>query len=206
MKNEIINKLLHSDMAFKRRWYRYWNIVKMRLLGVKLGKGASMMNKVYVHVDEGAEVTIGSHFAINSGDNTNPLCGNTRCSIYVAKGAKLKIGNWCGISGGCLWATDDISIGNHVNIGANCVIMDGDMHNTDWRLRHDDRISEEPILFKKQPIVIGNDVWLGANCLILKGVTIGARTIIAAGSVVVKDIPEDCIAGGNPCKVIKENR
>ncbi|MCH4017747.1 MAG: hypothetical protein LKE74_04740 [Prevotella sp.] len=73
-------------------------------------------------------------------------------------------------------------------------------------MRHDDRISEEPILFKKQPIVIGNDVWLGANCLILKGVTIGARTIIGAGSVVTKDIPADCIAAGNPCEVIKINR
>lgn len=205
MKNEIINKLLHSDMAFKCRWYRYWNIVKMRLLGVKLGKGASMMNKVYVHVDDGAKVMIGSHFAINSGDNTNPLCGNSRCSIYVAEGAKLTIGDWSGISRGCLWATDNISIGNHVNIGANCVIMDGDMHNTNWRLRHNDRQFGQSVPFKKRPIVIEDDVWLGANCLILKGVTIGANSIVGAGSVVTKDIPADCIAAGNPCKIIKVN-
>ncbi len=191
-------------MAFKRRWYRCWNIVKMRLLGVKLGKGASMMNKVYVHIDDGTEVTIGSHFAVNSGDNSNPLCGNVRCSIYVAAGAKLTIGDWCGISGGCLWATNNIIIGNNVNIGANCVIMDGDMHNTDWRLRHKDRFSKDPVPFKKRPIVIGDDVWLGADCIVLKGVAIGARTIIGAGSVIVKDIPANVIAGGNPCKVIKK--
>lgn len=41
------------------------------------------------------------------------------------------------------------------------------------------------------------------NCVILKGVTIGARSIIAAGSVVTKSIPADCVAGGNPAKVIK---
>lgn len=192
-------------MAFKHRWYRYWNTMKVTLLGGKLGKGASMMNKVYVHVDDGAEVTIGSHFAISSGDNTNPLCGNTRCSIYVAKDAKLKIGSWCGISGGCLMATDNISIGNHVNIGANCIIVDGDMHNLDWRLRHKDRFSKDPVPFKKRPIVIGDDVWLGADCIVLKGVAIGARTIIGAGSVVTKDIPADCIAAGNPCKVIRLN-
>ncbi len=191
-------------MAFKRRWYRCWNIIKMRLLGVKLGKEASMMNKVYVHVDDGAEVTIGSHFAVNNGDNTNPLCGNTRCSIYVAKGAKLKIGDWSGISGGCLWATDSITIGSHVNIGANCTIMDGDIHNTDWKLRHIDRRSESPIPYKHRPITIEDDVWIGANSIILKGVTIGARSIIGAGSVVTKDIPADCIAAGNPCRVIKK--
>ncbi|HIS10399.1 MAG TPA: acyltransferase, partial [Candidatus Avibacteroides excrementipullorum] len=46
-------------------------------------------------------------------------------------------------------------------------------------------------------------VFIGMNCLILKGVTIGARSIIAAGSVVTKNIPSDCIAAGNPAKVIK---
>ena len=53
------------------------------------------------------------------------------------------------------------------------------------------------------PIVIEDDVWIGARCQILKGVHIGARSIIAAGSNVTKDIPADVIAGGNPCRVIK---
>ena len=53
------------------------------------------------------------------------------------------------------------------------------------------------------PIVIEDDVFIGVNCIILKGVTIGARSIIAAGSVVTKSIPADCIAGGNPAKVIR---
>ena len=44
---------------------------------------------------------------------------------------------------------------------------------------------------------------VGANCIILKGVTIGARSVIAAGSVVTKNIPSDCIAGGNPARVIR---
>ena len=53
------------------------------------------------------------------------------------------------------------------------------------------------------PVVIEDDVLIGTNCIILKGVTIGARSIIAAGSIVTKSIPADCIAGGNPAKVIK---
>lgn len=53
------------------------------------------------------------------------------------------------------------------------------------------------------PIVIEDDVWVGAHSFILKGVTIGARSIIGAGSVVTKNIPADCVAAGNPCRVIK---
>ena len=46
-------------------------------------------------------------------------------------------------------------------------------------------------------------MWIGAQCIVLKGVTIGARSIIGAGSVVTKSIPADCIAAGNPCKVLR---
>lgn len=56
---------------------------------------------------------------------------------------------------------------------------------------------------KTSSISIEDDVLIGTCSIILKGVTIGARSIIAAGSVVTKSIPADCIAGGNPCKVIR---
>ena len=56
---------------------------------------------------------------------------------------------------------------------------------------------------KDSPIKIEDDVLIGANSIILKGVTIGKRTIIGAGSVVTKSIPSDCVAAGNPCRVIK---
>lgn len=52
-------------------------------------------------------------------------------------------------------------------------------------------------------IVIGNDVWIGANCTILPGVTIGSNVIIAAGAVVNRDVPDNCIFGGVPAKFIK---
>lgn len=53
-------------------------------------------------------------------------------------------------------------------------------------------------------VTIEDDVWIGANCIILKDVTIGARSVIGAGSVVTKSIPADCIAAGNPCRVIRK--
>ena len=58
---------------------------------------------------------------------------------------------------------------------------------------------------KTSPIVIEDDVFIGANSIICKGVHIGARSIIAAGSVVVKDIPRDEVWGGNPARFIRKN-
>ena len=55
-----------------------------------------------------------------------------------------------------------------------------------------------------KPVVIGDGVWIGACCTILPGVHIGNNYVIGAGSVVNKDIPSDVIAGGNPCKIIRE--
>ena len=54
------------------------------------------------------------------------------------------------------------------------------------------------------PVTIGNNVWIGGNTVILPGVTIGDNVVIGAGSVVTKDIPDNMIAAGNPCKVIRE--
>lgn len=57
-----------------------------------------------------------------------------------------------------------------------------------------------------KPVEIGEDVWVGGNAIICPGVSIGARSVIGAGSVVTKDIPADVFAAGNPCKVIKKIR
>ena len=54
-----------------------------------------------------------------------------------------------------------------------------------------------------KPVEIGDDVWVGGGAIILPGVTIGSRSVIGAGSVVTRDIPDDVFAAGNPCKVIR---
>ena len=55
-----------------------------------------------------------------------------------------------------------------------------------------------------KPIAIGSDVWVGGGAIILGGVHIGSRSVIGAGSVVTRDIPERVFAAGNPCRVIRE--
>ncbi len=56
-----------------------------------------------------------------------------------------------------------------------------------------------------ESINIGNHVWIGCNVTILKGVNIGDNSIIAAGSIVNKDVPKNCLAGGNPARIIKKD-
>lgn len=89
-----------------------------------------------------------------------------------------------------------VEIGNDVFIGPNVGIYTAN-HPTDVRRR-------EKGYEWALPVKIRDKVWIGGGVTILPGVTIGENTVIAAGSIVTKDIPANVIAAGNPCKVIKE--
>lgn len=128
----------------------------------------------------------------------NPIASNLQADVYVEPGATLTIGNNVGMSSTRLWIHESARIGNNVKIGGCVLITDTDAHPMDYVAR---RSSNEGT--KSAPVVIEDDVWVGAHCIILKGVTIGARSVIGAGSVVTKSIPADCVAAGNPCRVIK---
>lgn len=143
-------------------------------------------------------ISIGDYFYFSSGDAINPISSNLQGAIYLENRASLKIGNNVGLSSTRMWIHDCVTIGDHVKIGACVLITDTDAHPMDYMAR---RVSNEGT--KSAPIVIEDDVWIGAHSIILKGVTIGARSIIGSGSVVTKNIPADCVAAGNPCKVIK---
>lgn len=86
-----------------------------------------------------------------------------------------------------------IRIGKHTLIGPNCQLYTPH-HPLDYVAR---REAEE----YEYPVTIGDDCWLGGGVIVCPGVTIGNRCIIAAGSVVTKDIPDDCLAAGNPAVV-----
>ena len=146
----------------------------------------------------GARISIGDNFYFSFGDAVNPMTSNLQGAVYVEPGAELTIGNNVGMSSTRMWGHDSVTIGNNVKIGACVLITDTDAHPLDYLAR---RTSNEGT--KSAPIIIEDDVWVGAHSIILKGVTIGVRSIIGAGSVVTKSIPFDCVAAGNPCKVIK---
>jgi maltose O-acetyltransferase len=113
----------------------------------------------------------------------------------------------------CDYGTN-IELGERVFFNFNCVVLDvcrvrvGDftlfgpavqiytpMHPFDAELRRREEFGK--------PVEIGSDVWVGGGAIILPGVRIGSRSVIGAGSVVTRDIPDDVFAAGNPCRVVR---
>ena len=89
-----------------------------------------------------------------------------------------------------------VHIGNHVMIGPNTTITTvGHPLSPKERREH---------IGIAKPVTIGNDVWIGANVVILPGVNIGNNVVVAAGAVVTKDVPDNCLVGGVPAKRIKD--
>jgi maltose O-acetyltransferase len=116
----------------------------------------------------------------------------------------------------CDYGTN-IELGERVFFNFNCVVLDvcpvrigsfslfgpavqiyTPMHPLNAELRRRQEYGK--------PVEIGDDVWVGGGAIILPGVRVGSRTVIGAGSVVTRDVPEDVFAAGNPCRVIREIR
>lgn len=89
-----------------------------------------------------------------------------------------------------------ITIGDNVLVGPNCAFYTS-IHPLDFTTRNQN-------MMISKPIVIGDNVWLGGNIVVMPGVTIGNGAVVGAGSVVTTDIPENCLALGNPASVVKE--
>lgn len=188
-------------MSLQRKFWILTNRILFKLKGIKFGNNLRIANKIYLRLKGRNKIEIGNNFAFSSGCNYNPLARNIRGSIELEQDADLIIGNNVGVSSICIWVYSSCSIGNNVKIGADTIILDSDAHSLNYMNRRDGYL-DRPNAHKK-PITIEDDVLIGTRCIILKGVTIGARSIIGSGSVVTKSIPSDCIAAGNPCKVIK---
>lgn len=194
--SKFIIKLFNFPVAIHTRIWPRMNLLLFRLHGIQHGKNLRVFNKVFLNIK--GEMKIGDNFMLISGDGISASAANQKASIFVAENARVIIGNNVGMSSTRMWISNKLTIGDNVKIGACCLIIDTDAHQIDYMQR---RKGEGHI--KSAPITIGDDVWIGAHCIVLKGVTIGARSIIGAGSVVTKDIPADCIAAGNPCRVIR---
>lgn len=196
-----LNKIYFIPRKIRMFFFIYWNRLKFTLSNAHYGKNMKVANKFYLWIDKGASLTIGDGLTYTSGDAFNPLCRNICGCIRAEKEAKIHIGNNVGISSACIWAKKNITIGDNVKIGGDCILIDTDAHSLDYIIRRD-LITDSPNAYS-QSIIIEDDVLIGTRCIILKGVTIGARSVIGAGSIVTKSIPANCIAAGNPCKIIR---
>lgn len=87
-------------------------------------------------------------------------------------------------------------------------IFDNDSHPIDARERHADYLNllegrARTHFIPAAPVEIGEDCWIGANSLVLKGVKIGDRSVVAAGSVVTANVSDDCVVAGNPARIVR---
>ncbi len=115
--------------------------------------------------------------------------------FYTASGLEIHIGQNVFINQNCtIYDLAEIHIGDNVMIGPNVNIISAS-HPVSPLERFDYVLGK--------PIVIKNNVWIAAGVVIIGGVTVGENSVIAAGSVVTKDVPPNTLVGGNPAKIIR---
>jgi acetyltransferase-like isoleucine patch superfamily enzyme len=176
---------------------RLFNSYTLKKSDVSFGN-VSINGRIFI--TNRGKLMIGNNFSANSGRNHNPIGGDNVLRLIVYKPeAVLKIGENVGASNCTIICWNKIIIGNNVIIGGGVKIWDTNFHSLQARIRTSGNDTD----IKTAPIYIGDHVFIGGSSIILKGVTIGENSVIAAGSVVTKSIPANVIAGGNPCRVIK---
>lgn len=126
--------------------------------------------------------------------------------LYCDHGENIFIGNNVVIGMNCTFVDNqEIHIGNQVMIASNVQIytashpvLPKERLVPDWKER-------ETTFFRTyaRPVVIRDNAWIGGGCIILPGVTVGENSVVGAGSVVTRDVPDNCVAAGNPCRVLR---
>ncbi|MEO0895725.1 MAG: acyltransferase [Bacteroidota bacterium] len=202
-KSDFRGALFESLRIRRLKWSKTWSTtlayMRLRMMGVEIGKDCKFFGKALIRRSPMTEIKIGDKCSFRSSFESNLVGLNRGCLIVTwFDKAKIEIGDRVGMSGAVIGAKEYIKIGNDVMVGGNALITDFDWHPIHPAQRH------RSDLAPSAPTIIEDNVWIGMNAVVLKGVTIGKNTVIAANSVVTRDIPANVIAGGNPCKVLKE--
>ncbi len=185
---------LHVFVRETWTWARrfFWNEPLFRSQCESVGAGFRMEELPYM----------GGHGRIVLGDRVyiSGLISIGFSNVYEARpefvvGDGTFIGHRCGFN-----ASRSIRIGRHCYLASGVVIFDFDGHPVDATERRAGKPTPPEAC---RPVAIGDDVWIGGHATILKGVTIGDRSIVAAGAMVTKDVPPDSIVAGNPARVVK---
>ena len=156
------------------------------------GEGHNIMGAKYFDI-YGRNISIGDYpTMVASPDNYIHL---TTWSLEDHEG-EISIGKYCLITPGVR-----IASASKITIGDGCMFANSAyISDADWHGIYDRAIP----VGKTSPIILKENVWIGDRAVIGKGVTIGKNSIVAAGAVVVKDVPDNVVVGGNPAKIIKE--
>ena len=166
--------------------------------GLKIGEETSIAGSVDIRV-KGGKVSIGRGCLISGSVSTE-----TKYS-HVLIGKNVNIGGSTIID-----CVNKVTIEDDVLISYNCIIQDSDNHSSKYSLRKKDlsdwkdRGHHNWEITPQKDVKICRGAWIAARVIILKGVTIGEGAIVAAGSVVTKDVAPWSVVGGNPARLIKE--
>jgi acetyltransferase-like isoleucine patch superfamily enzyme len=200
----VFNKLYSAYDVFCIHANMAWSTLRARfsccLQGCKLGKDFRTSGAIRIKARAAGSIVIGDHVRLLAHWRSNRVGLSGPVILHTWEGGKIEIGDYTGTSAVVISSRSGVKIGQYGNIGGNVRIFDHDFHALDWEVRRGPRGCDD---CATKPIVIGDDVFIGANSIILKGVTIGDRAVIGAGSVVTWDVPADCIAAGNPAKIIR---
>jgi acetyltransferase-like isoleucine patch superfamily enzyme len=184
----------HFD-RYRMGLYKFFSGVYAKIIlkwrGVRISGKTDFYGIPHIRRALYSSISIGRNCTFRSDQTSNLIGVNRPCILSTHEAnAVIEIGDNCGFSGTTIGAAKEIRIGNNVLCGANVVITDFDWHN--------DISNTEPA-----PVIIHDNVWIGLNSVVLKGVEIGENTIVGANSLVVRSLPANAVAGGNPCKVLK---
>lgn len=174
-----------------------YNALIMKYRHVKRGKNLKINGRIHCVSNTAGGIIIGNDVSINSCLGSNPIGGDTRTILFAKGNGKIQIGDGCGISNATLFACDAITLGKQILVGGGTKIYDTDFHWLDFEKRMNE------LGGATSPVTIKDGAFIGAHCIILKGVTIGERSIVGAGSVVTNSIPDGEIWAGNPAKFIR---
>lgn len=201
-KNDIVGKffwlLFFKRMDVVKSFCSPFLWVLLRLKGVEIKKGCLFFGLPKFVRHPFSQIIISDNCSLRSSRNSNLIGINRPCIFSThGKNAVIRIGKNSGFSGTVIGALERIEIGSNVLCGANTLITDFDWHDLD----PEKRMSSKG---RAKPIIINDNVFIGYGSTILKGVTIGKNSIVGANSTVTRDIPDNCIAAGNPAIVLKK--
>lgn len=172
--------------------------------GVVHGKNCKFIGRTLFRTHRRGEIVLGNGIRLFSTVLENPV-GLTGPSILdTRRGGRIVIGDGSGLSSPVISSMVGVTIGKYCKIGGNARIFDHNFHGLDPDKR---RMVKGYGDERPKPITIEDDVFIGTNAIILKGTHIGARSVVAAGSVVFGlHIPPDSLVKGNPAVICERKR
>ena len=172
--------LIMNQRDARPRWY----IRLLAPLYQHRGRGSKIYHSVRMDTPPYRRFSLGRKSVVESFSCINNAVGD------IVIGDHTRIGLHNTIIG-------PVTIGSHVNLAQNITVTALN-HNFDDATR---RIDQQGV--STQPVTIADDVWIGAGAVVLPGVTIGRHSVVAAGAVVTRNVPDGCVVGGVPAKIIK---